>query len=416
MKYLICEECDGYYKLKEGETAEDFESCECGGKLKEVENLENINNTPTEIKEDKNENNDRLEENERKGKHEWIWNGTGVTAQKISTKSSNTPNPSTKPSTNKEIKYSMWTGKPIKEKSTKSKNDSIEGKIKNYWDKQTSERKKRIIIILITILLLSTIIYAIFSPKITPLSINSPISLENNEIGKYSYDFFSTNSLDNVVVSGKTDPNARVKVYVTYGNTLDDANEFYSSELMNNQSIPLDIQNYSHAKDDPGPDGYESGRPFDVPVDNNTGNFNLEIPLNPNFGHAWVYIVSQLPKKEHNMLEVIVVIPNDLQNKIQSNITGTVDNTSTATSEGTSLDYDKGYDEGYFNGINDAYDGSPYEDGTSKTLQVTDMWKQGFKDGYKQGYGDIQNNNPLQKPRIPGTAILDPRTGEQIYA
>jgi hypothetical protein len=28
---------------------------------------------------------------------------------------------------------------------------------------------------------------------------------------------------------------------------------------------------------------------------------------------------------------------------------------------------------------------------------------------------DIQNNRPLQKPRIPGTAILDPRTGEQIY-
>jgi hypothetical protein len=44
------------------------------------------------------------------------------------------------------------------------------------------------------------------------------------------------------------------------------------------------------------------------------------------------------------------------------------------------------------------------------------MWRQRFKDGYKQGYEDIQNNRPLQKPRIPGTAILDPRTGEQIYA
>ena len=33
------------YKLKEGETAEDFIDCECGGELKEVENLENIHKT-----------------------------------------------------------------------------------------------------------------------------------------------------------------------------------------------------------------------------------------------------------------------------------------------------------------------------------------------------------------------------------
>ena len=42
MGYLICEECGMQYKLKEGETAEDFIDCECGGELKEVENLENI--------------------------------------------------------------------------------------------------------------------------------------------------------------------------------------------------------------------------------------------------------------------------------------------------------------------------------------------------------------------------------------
>ena len=45
MGYLICEECGMQYKLKEGETAEDFIDCECGGELKEVENLENINAT-----------------------------------------------------------------------------------------------------------------------------------------------------------------------------------------------------------------------------------------------------------------------------------------------------------------------------------------------------------------------------------
>ncbi len=31
--YLICESCSGYYKLEKGESLEDFESCECGGKL-----------------------------------------------------------------------------------------------------------------------------------------------------------------------------------------------------------------------------------------------------------------------------------------------------------------------------------------------------------------------------------------------
>jgi hypothetical protein len=32
--YLICEKCKGYYELEEGESLEDFESCECGGNLK----------------------------------------------------------------------------------------------------------------------------------------------------------------------------------------------------------------------------------------------------------------------------------------------------------------------------------------------------------------------------------------------
>lgn len=39
MSYLICEKCGGYYKLKEGESPEDFESCECGGNLKYIQNF-----------------------------------------------------------------------------------------------------------------------------------------------------------------------------------------------------------------------------------------------------------------------------------------------------------------------------------------------------------------------------------------
>lgn len=30
MGYLVCERCGGCYKLKPGESPEDFEKCECG--------------------------------------------------------------------------------------------------------------------------------------------------------------------------------------------------------------------------------------------------------------------------------------------------------------------------------------------------------------------------------------------------
>jgi hypothetical protein len=40
--YLKCEECNGTYELKEGESPEEFETCECGGKLKYTETLSDI--------------------------------------------------------------------------------------------------------------------------------------------------------------------------------------------------------------------------------------------------------------------------------------------------------------------------------------------------------------------------------------
>lgn len=40
MGYLICEKCGGYYELQEGEAADDFLSCECGGTMKYVKNLD----------------------------------------------------------------------------------------------------------------------------------------------------------------------------------------------------------------------------------------------------------------------------------------------------------------------------------------------------------------------------------------
>lgn len=32
--YLVCDKCKGYYQLQEGESPADFESCQCGGRLK----------------------------------------------------------------------------------------------------------------------------------------------------------------------------------------------------------------------------------------------------------------------------------------------------------------------------------------------------------------------------------------------
>jgi hypothetical protein len=41
MGYLICGKCKSYYKLQSGESAKDFvDECDCGGKLRYVENLD----------------------------------------------------------------------------------------------------------------------------------------------------------------------------------------------------------------------------------------------------------------------------------------------------------------------------------------------------------------------------------------
>lgn len=39
---MVCEKCGGYYELQERESFEDFDSCQCGGKLKHTESIENI--------------------------------------------------------------------------------------------------------------------------------------------------------------------------------------------------------------------------------------------------------------------------------------------------------------------------------------------------------------------------------------
>lgn len=42
MSYLICEKCGGYYELQPGESAEDFDSCHCGGTLNYSNSLNTV--------------------------------------------------------------------------------------------------------------------------------------------------------------------------------------------------------------------------------------------------------------------------------------------------------------------------------------------------------------------------------------
>lgn len=50
MGYLICKKCGGYYELQQGESPDDFGECNCGGKLRYVESL---NDTFEELKHQK---------------------------------------------------------------------------------------------------------------------------------------------------------------------------------------------------------------------------------------------------------------------------------------------------------------------------------------------------------------------------
>jgi len=48
MGYVVCYNCGGYYELQEGESADDFEACECGGNLKFCDSLNDYQNEDPE--------------------------------------------------------------------------------------------------------------------------------------------------------------------------------------------------------------------------------------------------------------------------------------------------------------------------------------------------------------------------------
>ncbi|HOI39238.1 MAG TPA: hypothetical protein PL168_00760 [Methanobacterium sp.] len=53
MTYLVCEKCWSYYELQEGESIDDFDSCECGGKLAFTDDYEIIKQVKKAILEKK---------------------------------------------------------------------------------------------------------------------------------------------------------------------------------------------------------------------------------------------------------------------------------------------------------------------------------------------------------------------------
>lgn len=61
MGYLICDKCGGQYELKDGESPDDFDKCECGGKL-------NYSESPPIIPEKKNKENNVTDDNSESGK------------------------------------------------------------------------------------------------------------------------------------------------------------------------------------------------------------------------------------------------------------------------------------------------------------------------------------------------------------
>lgn len=69
MPYLVCEKCNGYYELQKWESLEDFEECECGGHLIQVDSLNipyNTERVKTIVETFKNSNNENSDLNGNK--------------------------------------------------------------------------------------------------------------------------------------------------------------------------------------------------------------------------------------------------------------------------------------------------------------------------------------------------------------
>jgi len=175
-----------------------------------------------------------------------------------------------------------------------SKNDK-DGKIKIFW--KSRKDWERALILLFSVSIIVLIAYAVFSPKLTPLSINEPVSLENNDIKMYSYENYSvSNSTSQIQIKGKSEPGATVTAYVIYDNLT-----------YNGPNIPDDFRKYSAEFDPDSPrDAKENGKKIKIEV-NQKGEFTFNITTNfDKFGDTWIYIIAQSPGKEENKIELIL--------------------------------------------------------------------------------------------------------------
>lgn len=50
MRYLICDNCNGYYELEDDESPDDFDNCHCGGNLKYIENNNHFLNSKKPVR------------------------------------------------------------------------------------------------------------------------------------------------------------------------------------------------------------------------------------------------------------------------------------------------------------------------------------------------------------------------------
>lgn len=66
--YVICQNCGGYYELQEGESPEDFSSCECGGTLEYINNFKEPKSSDTIVKSPKTNDSSNTDPNVSKSK------------------------------------------------------------------------------------------------------------------------------------------------------------------------------------------------------------------------------------------------------------------------------------------------------------------------------------------------------------
>lgn len=274
-----------------------------------------------------------------------------------------------------------------------SKFEDISGKESGY-----------IIVAVIAFIIILAGIWSVASaPTVTALSITSPVSLTNNEVGEYYYEEYNiTNTTKSIEVQGQSTAGAEVTAYVVY------ENQYYEYDSGN---ISDDFKNHSTSTKPLISEAKKVGKKIQVPIDSTTGQFKFTVATNPDgAGDTWIYIIATSPKHEDNTLELILTYPSNGFIGPTSTETSTTSNTSTPPSE----DYDRGYDSGYYDGVIESYSNEQYDDNLAKTLSVSDIYRYGYREGYKQGYSDIENGRSLQKPHLSFNSYYDPRTGETI--